>query len=83
MVRIVFCSDTHGKHHSISVPDGDILIHCGDILLRYGYHDDSGGGGHGRVRFDVLHHFDEWMVTLSHAVKLTVAGNLYAVLEGD
>ena len=23
-------SDTHGFHKSLTVPDGDILVHCGD-----------------------------------------------------
>lgn len=30
-MRIVALSDTHGRHHQITVPDGDVLIHCGDV----------------------------------------------------
>lgn len=30
MVRIVIISDTHGSHDTIDIPNGDILIHCGD-----------------------------------------------------
>lgn len=30
-VRIVALSDTHGQHRRIHVPDGDVLIHCGDV----------------------------------------------------
>lgn len=32
-MRIVALSDTHGRHRhrQISVPDGDVLIHCGDV----------------------------------------------------
>ena len=29
-VRVVVLSDTHGQHRNVSVPDGDLLIHCGD-----------------------------------------------------
>lgn len=30
-MRIVALSDTHGRHRQIDVPDGDVLIHCGDV----------------------------------------------------
>lgn len=30
-MRIVALSDTHARHRQISVPDGDVLIHCGDV----------------------------------------------------
>ena len=30
-VRFVCISDTHGKHRQINVPDGDVLLHAGDI----------------------------------------------------
>jgi len=29
-MKIVALSDTHGMHHSVEVPDGDVLIHAGD-----------------------------------------------------
>lgn len=29
-MKIVVISDTHNKHHKIGLPDGDMLIHCGD-----------------------------------------------------
>jgi len=29
-MRIVFISDTHGYHNLVTVPDGDVLVHCGD-----------------------------------------------------
>lgn len=31
MKRLVFISDTHNKHKQINLPEGDILIHGGDI----------------------------------------------------
>lgn len=33
-VRVVLMSDSHGLHRSVKVPDGDILIHCGDLTGR-------------------------------------------------
>ena len=33
-MRLVAISDTHGFHRQIDVPDGDILVHCGDSELR-------------------------------------------------
>lgn len=34
MKKIVIISDTHEKHENIEVPEGDILIHCGDSTNR-------------------------------------------------
>ncbi len=33
-VRIVCLSDTHDRHDGIAVPDGDLLIHSGDLTLK-------------------------------------------------
>lgn len=33
-VRFVCISDTHNRHKSLHVPDGDVLIHAGDISLK-------------------------------------------------
>lgn len=30
MTKLVFISDTHNRHKKIKLPDGDILVHCGD-----------------------------------------------------
>lgn len=29
--RFVCVSDTHGRHHGVALPRGDILLHCGDF----------------------------------------------------
>lgn len=34
MKRIVFISDTHTLHRHVSLPKGDILVHCGDFTSR-------------------------------------------------
>jgi len=61
-VRIVTISDTHGKHAFIpKIPDGDILIHAGDITI-------SGDLGE-------LRSFIEWMGKQPHKHKVVIAGN--------
>lgn len=60
-MRVVFVSDTHGRHHLTAVPDGDILIHAGDLTL-----DGSLEG---------VEAFDRWLGTLPHRHKVVIAGN--------
>ena len=31
VTRIVALSDTYNQHEKVEVPDGDILVHCGDF----------------------------------------------------
>jgi Icc-related predicted phosphoesterase len=33
-LKLVFVSDTHGLHDQLVMPDGDILVHCGDATNR-------------------------------------------------
>ena len=60
-IRLVAISDTHGLHRHLTVPDGDILIHAGDIT------------GHGQV--EQVADFNEWLGTLPHRHKIVIAGN--------
>jgi len=60
-LKIVVISDTHGAHDQVTVPDGDVLVHCGD-LCKY--------GTMGEVKA-----FAKWMGRLPHAHKLVTAGN--------
>lgn len=34
-IRIIIVSDTHNRFSELTIPDGDILIHCGDIVDIY------------------------------------------------
>jgi len=68
-MKIVFISDTHCKHTRISVPDGDILVHCGDFT----------GMGYARE----IASFNAWLGTLNHPVKLICAGNHDISFERD
>ncbi len=67
--RIVIISDTHTQHRGISVPDGDILIHAGDITRR---------GALADVR-----DFNAWLGTLPHQHKVVIAGNHDFCFESD
>lgn len=60
-VRIVVISDTHGLHRELAVPDGDILVHAGDITR------------HGEL--EELFEIDDWLAGLPHRHKLVIAGN--------
>lgn len=60
-MRIVCISDTHGQHRNLSVPDGDVLIHAGDIC-KFG-------------KVEEYEDFDDWMGTLPHLYKIVIAGN--------
>lgn len=60
-MQIIAISDTHGKHRHLSVPEGDVLIHAGDI---------SGSG-----RKDQVVDFMEWFTEQNHPHKIFIAGN--------
>lgn len=60
-MKIVFISDTHDLKPSQPIPDGDVLVHCGDIF--------------GPNTPEVLIRFNEWMGNLQHAHKVVIAGN--------
>ena len=60
-VRVVCISDTHNRFRELSIPDGDILIHAGDITRR-GY-------------LAELKDFNDWLLTLPHKHKVVIAGN--------
>ena len=59
-VRIVCISDTHNDDCSASLPDGDILIHAGDMT-------DDG-------TMEELQKAYDWISKLPHRIKVIVAG---------
>jgi Icc-related predicted phosphoesterase len=60
-LKLVLVSDTHGLHRDIQIPDGDILIHAGDLFL-FG-------------KEAILDDFNDFLGTLPHRHKIVVAGN--------
>ncbi|MBC8109554.1 MAG: metallophosphatase domain-containing protein [Verrucomicrobia bacterium] len=60
-MKIVCISDTHSHHLKVNVPEGDLLLHAGDITKR---------GTEGE-----LAEFNYWIGTLPHKHKIIIAGN--------
>lgn len=60
-VRLVALSDTHTYHKAVRVPDGDVLVHAGDLTY------DG--------RLDDVHSFLSWFSKQPHKHKVFVAGN--------
>ncbi len=61
MTRLIFLSDTHGRHLNVTVPPGDILVFAGD-WSRWGDVADTRS-------------FLNWFAALPHQHKVLVAGN--------
>jgi predicted phosphohydrolase len=60
-LQVVFIADTHGLHERVEVPDGDILVHAGDICMHGG--------------LEEIGPFVEWLGALPHRHKIVIAGN--------
>lgn len=60
-MRIVCLSDTHEQHRYVKVPDGDLLIHSGDITFNGDWH--------------VVRDFLEWFRSMPHKHKYFTPGN--------
>lgn len=60
-MRVVLISDTHNLHENLKLPEGDILIHSGDV------------SGNGTFR-EVLN-FLQWFSELPFKNKIFIAGN--------
>ena len=67
MRHIVCISDTHGLHDQVTVPAGDVLVHCGDTV--------------GVNSLTEITGFLEWFENQPHPVKLYCAGNHDGIYE--
>jgi Icc-related predicted phosphoesterase len=67
--RVVCISDTHLRHAGWDVPDGDILVHCGDMTV---------WGTEREITTAI-----EWIASLPHKRKVMVAGNHDYLFERD
>jgi Icc-related predicted phosphoesterase len=61
MLTLVAMADTHGYHQHLTVPEGDILIHAGDLTRR--------------GSLEELAQVNEFLASLPHRHKVVVAGN--------
>ena len=66
-MRIVALADTHLQHHGLVIPDGDVLVHAGDMLQ------------HGSL--DELERAADFLRALPHPIKIIVAGNHEVCLQ--
>ncbi len=60
-MRIVALSDTHSRHEEIWIPEGDVLVHAGDVS-REG-------------RLEEVEQFNDWLKDFPHEHKFLVPGN--------
>ncbi len=60
-MKIVIISDTHNFHYRVDLPDGDLIIHCGDL---------TGMGTKPEVA-----NFIDWFEKLPYQHKIFIAGN--------
>lgn len=60
-MKLICISDTHNKHEEIQIPEGDVLIHSGDITE----------GGTKREAINFL----KWFSKQPHQHKIFIAGN--------
>lgn len=66
-MRLVVISDTHSLHRMVTVPPGDVLIHCGDFC--------------GRDLVMQVEDVAEWMAQHPHPHKIVIAGNHDVMFE--
>lgn len=60
-MKIVLLSDTHGLHDDLVVPDGDLLLHAGDLTMR--------------GELDEIERAADFLRALPHRHKVVIAGN--------
>ena len=60
-IRIVLISDTHNRHRTLQMPEGDMLIHAGDF---------TNNGKESEIK-----DFDSWLASLDYQHKILVPGN--------
>jgi Icc-related predicted phosphoesterase len=66
-MKVILISDTHNLHADLELPEGDLLIHAGDL---------SAGGTASEIR-----NFLDWFSSQPHPNKVLIAGNHDFYLE--
>ncbi|UJR16718.1 hypothetical protein I4U23_003618 [Adineta vaga] len=70
-ISIVVVSDTHKNHRKLSIPNGDIFLHCGDFTNRHDWYNLSDDKSIPKSVID----FNDWLGTLPHRHKIVICGN--------
>jgi Icc-related predicted phosphoesterase len=68
-VKLVCISDTHGEHEQLELPDGDVLVHAGDMTA-HGSESDTCN-------------FMSWFGSRNFSHKICIAGNHDSYIEAQ
>jgi Icc-related predicted phosphoesterase len=68
-MKVVAVSDTHTKHYNVDLPDGDVLVHAGDMTAKGALGD--------------LEHFCQWVEDNKFTTNIIIAGNHDFCFEND
>lgn len=68
-LRVIAISDTHERHSQVTVPPGDLLIHCGDFT--------------NRGSMDAVKSFLDWFMAHPHPNKCFILGNHETTFSGN
>jgi Icc-related predicted phosphoesterase len=68
-MKIISISDTHGQHHGLRLPEGDVIIHAGDISPK--------------GQLAQITAFVHWFSQLPFTHKIFIGGNHDFLLEED
>ena len=72
--RFVIISDTHLFHEKLKIPDGDVLVHCGDILF-------NDAASNRFLSWSKTKDFFKWFNKQPHREKIVICGNHDLVME--
>lgn len=61
MTRLAVISDTHGLHRGLTIPECDVLVHCGDATMN--------------GELDVLEDLAAWMASTPSRHQVIIGGN--------
>lgn len=67
IVTFVVISDTHNKHDMLNLPEGDVLIHCGDMS-------DDG-------KIEEIQTFNEWLGKTPYKHRIVICGECWHVFH--
>jgi Icc-related predicted phosphoesterase len=70
-LRLVCFSDPHNRYQHLFVPEGDVLICCGDIIDKT----------NPIQPLDQLKNFNHFLKTLPHKTKIVISGNHDEIIE--
>lgn len=69
MTRLCIIADTHGKHRDLTIPECDLLIHCGDFC------------NIGQQEQETFEDVDAWFAEIPAGQIICIGGNHDALLQ--